>query len=221
MVFIYALIDPRTSKIRYIGKTVNLKQRLSNQLNENSKTHRCNWIKGIKSDGLKPIQCVLQTLSDEQDWKAAEIKWIAIARKYGWNLVNSTDGGDGVTNISGEGKKRMIDAWKGRKHKPETLIKLSNASKGRVKSEKAKDIVSSKMKGRKITWKDKLKKSVRKFSDEDLINVKQDLKTMMVKDVASKYGVHRTTITKIKKGEYKTFKQKTVNYVKPRRYHNK
>ena len=44
MVFIYALIDPFTFKVRYIGKTINLKQRFNRQMVERSNTHRCNWI---------------------------------------------------------------------------------------------------------------------------------------------------------------------------------
>lgn len=218
MVFIYALIDPFTFKVRYIGKTINLKQRYSRQMSERSNTHRCNWIKSLAEKGKKPTQVVLQELSDDEDWQAAEIKWIAIAKKYGWNLVNGTDGGDGVTNVSGEGKERMLATWKGRKHNPETLIKLSKASKGRVKPEASKDILSQKMKGRKIEWVDKLQLANRKFDDSLLIAVLKDLETMYVKDVAVKYGVHRTTISKIKTGNYKTFKQKTTNYKKPRRY---
>jgi hypothetical protein len=157
MVFIYGLIDPFTFKVRYIGKTINLKQRFERQINEQSKTHRCHWIQQLRAKGKKPIQVVLQELNDGDDWQKAEIKWIAIAKKYGWNLVNGTDGGDGVLNVSGEGRARMLATWKGRKHKPETLIKLSERSRGRVKPEKAKDILSQKMRGRKIEWVDKLK----------------------------------------------------------------
>lgn len=218
MVFIYGLIDPFTFKVRYIGKTINLKQRFDRQMNERSNTHRCHWIQSLRKKGKKPTQVVLQQLNDDEDWQAAEIKWIAIAKKYGWDLVNGTDGGDGVLNVSGEGRARMLATWKGRKHKPETLLKLSASSKGRVKPEKAKDIVSQKMKGRKIEWADKLQVANRKFDDNLIGDVLDDLKTMKVKDVAEKYGVHRTTISKIKLGAYKTFKQKTVNYKKPRRY---
>lgn len=222
MVFIYGLIDPFTHKVRYIGKTIRLKERFQNQCNEKVHTHRSHWIQSIIKRGKKPVQVVLQTLKDDEDWKSAEIRWIAVARKYGWNLVNCTDGGDGVTNISGEGKERMLKTWKGRKHTIDALIKMSEAQKGKIKEEKSKDILSEKMKGRKIEWRDKLQKAVRKFDDGKLEEVLLDLKNgMKVKDAAEKYEVHRTTITKIKLGQYKTFKQKTVNYKKPRRYDNK
>ena len=218
MVFIYALIDPFTFRIRYIGKTDNLKRRLANQLNETSNTYRCHWLQSLKSKGKKPIQAVLQEVSESENWQEIEKKWIRIAKKYGWPLVNCTDGGDGVTNLSGESKERMLLTWKGRKHKPETLLKLSASSRGRVKPEKSKDIVSQKMKGRKIEWADKLQTALRKFDEATVFLVLEDLKTMKVIDVAAKYGVHRTTISKINCGTYKTYKQKTNNYKKQRRY---
>lgn len=220
MIYIYGLIDPFTFKIRYIGKSIRPKERLSNQCNEKSKTYRSNWIQSILSKGKKPIQVILETLNETDDWQKAERKWIYVARKYGWDLVNCTDGGDGVLNLSGESKKKMLATWKGRKHKPETLIKLSKASKGRVKPQSSKETLSLKMKGREILWKDKLQSTIRKFNDSLLDEVKKDLDNgMMVKDAAIKYEVHRTTISKIKLGTYKTFKQKTVNRVTPRLYH--
>lgn len=202
MIFIYALIDPFTFKVRYIGKTIKLKQRYQNQLNESSNTHRCNWIKGLLSSGKKPIQVVLQELEDCEDWQKAEMNWIRIAKKYKWNLVNSTDGGDGVTNLSKESKEKMLKTWTGRKHKPETLVKLSKASKGRIKTQEQKDNMSAIMSGRKILWVDKLKLAVRKFDESRLAMVKEDLKTMGVQDAAKKYNVHRTTISKIKLDKY-------------------
>lgn len=202
MISIYALADPRTNEIRYIGKSINTKERYRNHLNDKSKTHKVNWIQSLLKINVKPTLIILEQLQDTDDWQKIEIRWIKIARDKNWRLVNSTDGGDGVLNISGEGKLRMLETWKGRKHKPETLIKLSKASKGRVKTKAQKKFMSEKMKGRKITWADKLKVAVRKFDECKINNVLEDLKTMFVKDVADKYGVHRTTITKIKLGKY-------------------
>ena len=202
MVHIYALCDPKTNQIRYIGKSQRVKERYSNHLNDKSKTHKVNWINSLKNKGLKPTLIILEELEDNQDWKEREMFWINQGRLNGWDLVNSTDGGDGVTNLSGEGKIRMLQTWKGRKHKPETLIKLSQASKGRKHSEESKNAMSQLMKGRKIEWVDKLKIAVSKFDQKKVNQVLIDLQTMMVKDVAVKYDVHRTTISKIKKGTY-------------------
>jgi len=203
MIFIYGLIDPNTFKVRYIGKTIRSKERLQNQLNEKSKTYRCNWLRSLKEKGKAPIQVVLQTLNDFDNWQDAEIKWIAIAKKYNWPLVNCTDGGDGVTNISGESKDRMIKTWKGRKHKPESLEKMRLANIGKVQPEAYKQRMKELMTGRKITWGDKLSKANSKFDDQKIKEVRRDLDNgLKVKDLALKYNVHRTTITKIKLNKY-------------------
>lgn len=136
MTFIYGLIDPFTFKVRYIGKTKKkLKERLSAHCRDVSKTHKSYWIQKILSKNRRPIIVVLKVLSDDEDWISEEIKWIKIARKYNWPLVNSTDGGDGVLNISGPGKERMLLTWKGRKHKPESIAKMSLANTGMIHTE--------------------------------------------------------------------------------------
>lgn len=220
MIYIYGLIDPFTFKIRYIGKSIRPKERLMNELNEKSKCYRSNWLQSLKKKGKKPFQVILQELNETDDWQKAERRWIYVARKYGWKLVNTTDGGDGVLNICGESKERMLRTWKGRKHRSESLLKLSIANKGVPHPESAKDKLSIIMAHRSITWKDKLQIANRKFTDEQIKEIQERLnKKEKVKDLATEFNVHRTTITKIKLGTYKTFKQKTYNYVKPRRYH--
>jgi hypothetical protein len=220
-IVIYGLCNPETKVIRYIGKSERVKQRYQNHLNETYQTHKTNWIKSLKRKGLKPELIILEKITNESIWQEREREWIKTAGEFGFKLVNSTDGGDGVLNISGEGKKRMLATWKGRKHKPESIEKMRIRSSQQIKTEKSKNKLSKKMAGREITWKDKLQKANRKFDDAKLKLVIEDLNNgMKVIDAAKKYGVHRTTITKIKKGEYKTFKQKTYNYIKPRRYHN-
>lgn len=219
MHYIYGLIDPFTHKVRYIGQSIRPYQRLTNHCNDKSKTHRTNWIQSLIRIGSRPRLIILQELPSGSDWKSAEIKWISISRKYNWPLTNCTDGGDGVTNLCGPGKERMLKTWKGRKHKPETIEKLRQANIGKKMPEHS-DRMAVKMAHREITWKDKLQKANRKLDDNLLQNAIDDLKLgMKVIDAANKYGVHRTTMSKIKAGTYKTFKQKTYNYVKPRKYH--
>ena len=202
MVHIYGLADPITKDIRYIGKSIRVKGRYNDHLNDKSKTYKANWITSLRKRGLKPFLIILEELNDTDDWQKVEIEWIKKAKKSGWKLVNATDGGDGVTNISGEGYERMRTTWIGRKHTPETLIKLSKASKGRRKTKEQKEAMSKIMKGREIKWKDKLKVAVRKFTPKKVKEIKQELKTIKGSELAKKYNVHRTTITKIKLDKY-------------------
>lgn len=94
---IYSLEDPDTNEIRYIGKTVkSLPSRLTNHIYTAKKinNHRCNWIKSIVKKGKKPLIKII----DSCDWKESaelEIYWITQFKNWGFNLVNSTEGGEG------------------------------------------------------------------------------------------------------------------------------
>lgn len=95
--FIYTLSDPYTKEVRYIGKTVkSLKSRLNNHLYTSKKVnnYRCNWIKSILNKGNVPIIEIL----DECQWKDSqhlECYWISQFKSWGFDLVNSTEGGEG------------------------------------------------------------------------------------------------------------------------------
>ena len=98
---LYALLDD--SGIRYIGLTIQpLHKRLSGHLvscrqafkHKKARHHRHCWIKSLLDQGLKPKILLLSEYDTVEEVKQAEIKAI---KSYP-NLVNSTAGGDGVTN---------------------------------------------------------------------------------------------------------------------------
>lgn len=202
-IFIYGLADPFTGDIRYIGKSIRPKERLRDHCNDRSVCHRTNWIQSVLAQGDRPHLVILEELPDGANWQAVERKWIAYARRSHWSLTNSTDGGDGVVNLCAESKAKMLRTWTGRKHRPESLIKIGAASRGRKKSDASKQVMREKMTGRAITWTDKLSKSVRKLTDEQIQDIRSALDAgVKNKDLAQKYGVHRTTITNIKMGYF-------------------
>ena len=91
---IYALKDPKTLKIKYIGVTVSkLNQRLSQHIydSKNYGTHKRNWIKALIKDGKKPTICLLEYCT-YKNWSQKEICWI----KRFENLTNTYYGGSGV-----------------------------------------------------------------------------------------------------------------------------
>ena len=201
--FIYTLIDPITNEIRYVGKSVRPKERLQNQCNEKSNTYRCHWVQSLLKLGLRPIQIIIEKLPLDQDWQSRERYWIKKFREDGFNLTNCTDGGDGVPNLSGESKERMAKTWVGRKHKPETLLKISAASKGRKKTPEQKEVMRLKMLGRKNDWGNKVSMSMRKVTPEMADQIKSDLANGMTRMEASlKYKVDRSTISKVKHDTY-------------------
>jgi DNA-binding XRE family transcriptional regulator len=204
-IYIYSLSDPDSGQLRYIGKSIRPKGRYWNHCLEKSKCHRTNWIQSLVKAGKRPVLGILEILSPHEDWQEAERRWIAHGHHHGWPLTNTTEGGEGVPGLSGESKERLLRTWKGRKHKPESLAKMSAQRKGRRHSEEHKEHMHNIMVGREFTeeWKNKIANAVKKLAPEQVAEIKIRIKNgEMVKDLAEFYGVHRTTISSIVKGRY-------------------
>jgi hypothetical protein len=201
--YIYGLVCPLSGGIRYIGKSIKPKERLQNHMNEKSKCHRSNWLASLKKDGLKPSLVIIETVPLDVSWQDRERYWILHGRELGWELTNNTCGGDGVVNLHPDSKERIRQAWIGRKHSPESIIRIGNASRGRTHTGKWKDDMREKMKLREITWGAKIAIATRKLSPQD----QQDILGLLNagvknKDISERYGVHRTTVSKVKMGKY-------------------
>lgn len=138
---IYKLIDPISNDIRYIGLTFNtLKQRLGSHLGETGKSHKCNWIKKLKSNGLRPIiESIEDNISSYDECCLREIYYIDYYKNIGCNLTNSASGGNKNKKMSDETKKKMSDSAKNRTFKlvltEETKRVLSKKSKERFQKE--------------------------------------------------------------------------------------
>lgn len=203
MIYIYALSDPFTYEIRYIGKTVNINSRLASHCNDRESTYKCNWIRSVIAKGKKPAVIILETLSDSAYWQESEISWIAYALSLGWPLTNSTSGGEGVVDLCQESRDRITKAWIGRKHSAESILRIGQASKGRVKTEPMKQVMRDKMKGRTFTdgWLKKIAHSLNKLSDDQVREIRVHLSNKVSQyKLAEMYGVHQGTISNIKRG---------------------
>ena len=92
--YIYKLTDPITLQIRYIGKTINLEQRLYNHIRTAKKMtykrHICYWINSLLKQGKLPVMEVLEEC--DINWQEKEQYWIDF---YKGNLCNHTLGGEG------------------------------------------------------------------------------------------------------------------------------
>jgi hypothetical protein len=99
--FVYALCDPRTDEIRYIGKTCTGLQRIRDHFwacRKNKKLyhlHIYRWMRCLLKDGYKPVIKILKECTDENDLNESEISLIRYYRSIGTRLTNCTDGGDG------------------------------------------------------------------------------------------------------------------------------
>jgi group I intron endonuclease len=139
--FIYALKDPLTDKVRYIGKSNNPKLRyyahLSHAKKTRNKTHRDSWIISLLNQNLKPILFVIEETTDEL-WKERERYYIS---RYS-NLTNHTIGGEGA---------------EGFKHSKETRILFSkirtgsrNSFYGKSHTKEAKELFSKNRVGKRL-----------------------------------------------------------------------
>lgn len=150
---IYALCDPdlQIPVIRYIGKTVNMRRRFRDHCHQSvkEKTHLGNWLKSLKARKVDPVLLTLTEVPDEIG-SAAEVLYIRLAKEGGMDLVNATDGGDGVTMTPeirekigaaqlGEknhmfGKTGSYSPLFGQKHTEERRAKNSASQRSRIKS---------------------------------------------------------------------------------------
>lgn len=96
--YIYALTDPRTNKIRYIGKTYDINKRYQSHLLNSSlknKTYKNYWIKSLLKVGLVPEIKILAKCKDINS-DVMEKRYISKYKKLG-KLTNGTLGGDGIS----------------------------------------------------------------------------------------------------------------------------
>ena len=104
--YIYGLIDPRNNEIRYIGKTINPKNRLSGHITEskdiNVVNYRAKWLRKLTKLGLKAEITFLKTCSSDE-YEKYETEFIKI---YSNNrLTNSDETGQGNKNR----KREILD----------------------------------------------------------------------------------------------------------------
>jgi len=118
MVTIYALRDPTTRAIRYVGKTTQelsdrLKHHVYTAVRRDSADHRSCWVRRVISAGGRPLIETLEACTDD-NWQDRERYWIAELRRQGADLTNSVEGGVGVHMPSAETRARMRAAKVGR-----------------------------------------------------------------------------------------------------------
>jgi len=175
---IYKLIDPTNSEIRYIGLTFNdLKQRLKSHRNEKAKSHKCYWIKKLKSIGFDPIiECVEENISSYEIACEREIYFIDYFRSIGCDLTNSATGGNKNKKMSDEVREKMKQAQIER-HKSYKLIH----------SEDVKKILSQKSKDRFKNSKEREKLRIANKIYEDSKTEDQKLKDILIQNPKKVY----------------------------------
>jgi group I intron endonuclease len=153
-VFIYTLECPISNEVRYVGKTINLLDRLRGHIKTSKKlkTHKDKWVNSLINEGLKPIIKELDCV-DEDNWQYWEKHYIQLFKNQGFNLVNHTEGGDGgsFNKHSEESKKKMSEFRTGKKRSEftdEWRKNLSESAKIKIFTKEHRENISKSLKGR-------------------------------------------------------------------------
>lgn len=167
---IYALLDPNTLEIRYIGKSCSGYRRIRQHLSLSqlkSKNKKSNWLKSLLNDKLYPQVKILDYAEDNTT--LCDLEKFYIKQHKTTRLLNMTDGGDGY----GYKCKQKVTAW----------------NKGLKASAKAISSMRSARLGRKFTprsHKDKLK-----ISQSNIISHKEESKAFICLETGQLYNSQR------------------------------
>lgn len=110
--YMYVLKCPTTSEVRYVGKANNPKDRYRHHLSvANYKgTHKCNWINSLRQKSLKPVFEIIKEVT-VSEWKYWERHFIKYYRGEGCKLVNTMDGGEGLSFGNQTSFKKGLIPW--------------------------------------------------------------------------------------------------------------
>ena len=150
--FIYALVDPRTRAVRYVGKANHPRARLRRHGKAQSlasNARKAAWLAELADCG-GPTQIVLESVPMD-GWEAAERSWITRMRAAGHDLVNLASGGSGCSAHSAEVRGRLSALAIGHGCSLETRAKLSAAQRGRKHDEVTKERMSLAHHGRVVS----------------------------------------------------------------------
>lgn len=115
--FIYALCEPGTRTVRYIGKANRPEERFRKHLQGSikNKSHLGAWLRKLKNAEKEPTLVILKEVPIEE-WANEETRYIQSAKILGFKLVNSTAGGEGINNPSPETRKLLSEQKLGDKN---------------------------------------------------------------------------------------------------------
>ncbi len=128
--YIYTLNCPITGTPKYVGQTFNsVKKRYSSHINVFNKTKKSSWIKSLLNRNLQPTIDIIDCVKKD-DLNFWEMHYISLYNSWGFNLKNSTFGGDGKTTITDQYRKNLSESHKGKKLTQEQKNKISLRLKG-------------------------------------------------------------------------------------------
>lgn len=88
MYHIYTLSCPTTNDVKYVGITVNIKDRYCNHLNQLDGSPKANWISELLAENKKPIMSIVDFATSKKQALSIESKLIVSYLKSNTNILN-------------------------------------------------------------------------------------------------------------------------------------
>lgn len=153
--YVYALGDPRTDEIRYVGRSVQPEIRLRDHMRKTAPNGNRSrrWLHALKRRGLRPVFWILEVVPNENHAGKRETWWIHYFWRVGARLANETDSGE----HGGGWNRGLTKETDHRVMKAATSIKARWATyphprTGHPCSAETKEKISSAHRGRKKVW---------------------------------------------------------------------
>lgn len=112
-IYIYGLYCPVAKTIRYVGKSARPRKRVLSHIcgaiRGQYDHHAARWLRKIAKLGLRPKVVILHEIQPGEDWREIERAFIASGPQRGWNLTNTTAGGEGLDYINEEDRARYVE----------------------------------------------------------------------------------------------------------------
>lgn len=222
--FIYKYTNKINNKI-YIGKTNNVKRRQTEHLSRSGTMENNHFYNAIKKYGFENFTFeIIDECDDENKSFELEIYYIAILNSNDKTIgYNSTEGGEGVRNVSEALRKQISDRGKlrigdkntfyGKHHTDATKESISKANKGKsprlgkILSQASKALISKGNTGkiRSLEQKEKLSKlnsgenaTNAKITNEEAIQIRKENSLGISRlELAQKYNVSKSSIDRI------------------------
>ncbi len=134
MAIIYGLFDPRTGALRYVGKAADPEVRLREHLlraRKGGRVHLDCWLRLLLHEETAPQMQVLERVPEDVAWQDRERFWISYYRERGADLLNLTDGGDGLSGCPLATREKMAAAKRGRVASEATRAKMRESHRHR------------------------------------------------------------------------------------------
>lgn len=189
----YALVDPTTKKVCYVGKT---EQTIKDRLYRHVAAARygrasevSQWMRGLLDRELRPTVVLLEqvTLAEADQ---AEVDWILDFKSQGIELLNQTEGGLGSTGFkhTEESLNKVRVARAKQNFTPEMIEKRAAKLRGIPRPLKVRNKIGN---GQRASW-DKLTEE-----DENEIATKYLSGKYTQAQLGESYGVHQTRISQV------------------------